>query len=339
MSIKINKLPESLLEIEGHIEWADFEKNRAEALKNLGQNIEMPGFRKGHVPENILLKNISETAILQEMAELAMPKAYLKILESENIDAIGRPEIAIMKLAAGNPLGFKIKTAILPEVKLPDYKSLAQKENKSKEIKVEVSDEEIEKTILQLRKMRSTHKGHDHEVEEKDLPELNDEFVKSLGNFKDVADFKAKLIENIRLEKQAKEKEKHRIKIIEGILAKTEIQLPRILIESELDKMVHQLKGDIENSGLKFEDYLVHLKKTEADLRKDWEGDAGKRARLELILREIGKTEAIKANEKDIKTEVEKLLEMYKGVDPVRARDYVENLLKNEKILQFLENQ
>jgi hypothetical protein len=53
------------------------------------------------------------------MAELALSEHYPKIIEQEKIDAISRPEIAITKLARKNPLGFKIKTAVLPEIKLP----------------------------------------------------------------------------------------------------------------------------------------------------------------------------------------------------------------------------
>lgn len=337
--INIAKLPGSLIEIEGQIDWADLEHNRSQAIKNIGQNMELPGFRKGYVPENILLKNIPESAVLEEMAELAMPKAYLKIMEDNKIDAIGRPEISITKLAPGNPLGFKIKTAVLPQFKLPDYKSIAAAENKNKGGKAEVAEEEIEKTIAQIRKMRSGHKDHDHEVEEKDLPPLNDEFVKSLGNFADVEDFKTKLKENIRLEKENKEKEKQRIKIIEALLNKTDIELPRILIESELDKMIHQLRSDIETSGLKFEDYLVHLKKTEEDMRKEWDKEAEKRAKFELILNSIGEAEKIKIEDNILEAEVKKVLEMYKDADPVRARDYVGHVLKNEKIFLLLENQ
>jgi trigger factor len=330
MQIKINKLPESLIEIEGQIEWADFEENRPEATKHLGQHIELPGFRKGHVPENILLKNIPESRILEEMAEIAMPKIFLKIIEENKIDAIGRPEIAITKLAPNNPMGFKIKTSVLPEVKLPDYKAIAR-ENKNKDIKVEVNQEEMEKTIEQIKKMRTPKDAAE--------PELNDEFVKTLGNFKDVEDFKNKLKDNIKLEKEAKEKEKQRIKIIEAILDKTPIEVPGILIESELDKMIYQMKADIENSGLVFEDYLKHLNKTEDDMRKDFRKDAEKRSKLELVLRALGIAEDIKVPEEDIKAEVEQVLKLYKDADKARARAYVENILTNEKIWQFLENQ
>ena len=127
MKVKINKLPKSEVEIEGELGEEIFETYFARALKKLGGGLEIPGFRKGKAPENILLANLSEMKILEEMATLALGDAYPKILEENKIEAIGRPEIAITKLARNNPLGFKIKTAVLPPVVLPDYKKIAKR--------------------------------------------------------------------------------------------------------------------------------------------------------------------------------------------------------------------
>ncbi len=339
MQIKTNKLKGSLVEIEGSLPWDKFEKYQSKALKNIGVNMQLPGFRKGHIPEDVLIKNISDISLLEEMAQTFLSESYPEILIDNKIDAIGRPEIAITKLGRGNPLEFKIKTSILPLVKLPDYKQVAGVENKNKKVeKVEVSDDEVEKSILQIRKMRSEHKDHDHETKEEDLPVFDDAFVKSLGNFENMEDFKVKIKENIALEKNNKEKEKQRIKIIEAILDKTDIDLPRILIDSELDRMLHQVKTDIENSGFKFEDYMKHLNKTEEEMKKEWEKEAEKRAKLELLLKSIADAENIKIDEKDIEQEVGRIMDMYKDADRNRAQAYVENILKNEKIFQLLEN-
>jgi trigger factor len=121
-------------------------------------------------------------------------------------------------------------------------------------------------------------------------------------------------------------------------LAKTDIDLPRILVESELDRMMHQVKTDVENSGYKFDEYMKHLNKTEEEMKKEWEGEAEKRAKLELLLQALAKAEGIKIDEKEIEQEVGRIMDMYKDADPMRARSYIENILKNEKIFQLLEN-
>ncbi len=361
MKIKVAKLPKSQVEIEGELETEIFENYFAKALKKLSENIELDGFRKGKIPENVLLANIPEIKILEEMAELALAEHYPKIIESEKIDAISRPEISITKLARKNPLGFKIKTAVLPSIKLADYKKLAKKiiaDITDAEKNIIVTEKEMEDTIMDIRKSRAPKKhvkdttppdlplsGEEKELppakgENKgvELPEFNDEFVKALGPFKDIADFKTKLKENIKLEKENQQKEKTRLKIIEKIIDESELEIPEILIQVELDKILYRMESDITQMGLKFEDYLKHLSKTKEDLRKDFRNDADKKAKLALILNEIAKVEKIVADEDKILKEIEHILEYYKDADPERARMHAENVLTNEKIFQFLES-
>lgn len=352
MKILTKKLPKSEVEIEGELPSEIFETYFTKALKKIGENLELDGFRKGKVPESVLVSKVGDMRILEEMAEMALNEHYPKIIEDEKIDAIGRPEISITKLARKNPLGFKIKTAVLPTVKLPDYKDIAKKilsKITDAEKNILVSAEDLENTIVDIRKSRApkknikesvnlTEKEKPEETKE-ELPEFNDEFVQALGPFKDVDDFKNKLKENIKLEKENQQKEKTRIKIIEKIIENSEIDVPEILIEIELDKILYKMESDITTMGLKFEDYLKHLNKTKDDLRKEFESDGEKKAKLALILNEIAKIEKIIADEEQVAKEVTQILEYYKDADPERAKLHAENVLVNEKIFQFLENQ
>lgn len=364
MNIKINKLPKSEVEIEGELETDIFESYFDKALKRIGENVEMDGFRKGKVPENVLLSKIPEAQVLGEMAEMALSEYYPKILEENKIDAISRPEISITKLARKNPLGFKIKTTVLPETILPDYKKIAKKiisEITDEEKNTEPTDKEVEDTIMDIRKSRAPkihmkdlpadskegeaehiHKEgeeHDHSHDEAPLPEFNDEFVKALGPFEDIADFKDKLKINIKLEKENQLKEKTRLKIVEKIIDEMKVELPEILVESELDKILYRMESDITQMGLKFEDYLKHLNKTTEDLRKEFRVDAEKKAKFALALNKIATNEKITADSEQVSLEVAKILEYYKDADPERAQMHAENVLTNEKVFQFLEEQ
>ncbi|PCI20901.1 hypothetical protein COB64_01430 [Candidatus Wolfebacteria bacterium] len=354
--IEIKKNKNSEIEIIGEIAEKEFESYRKDAVTHLGKELEVDGFRKGHVPENIIESKLSDMLVLEEMAHRAISKEYPTILADNKIDAIGRPEISLTKLAKNNPLGFTIRTAVMPEITLPDYASIAKKIPFSKE-STDATDEDIENTILQIRRMRAQSQAQAQakqkekekkeegtptppaKIEDKDLPPLDDEHVKSLGNFKDVADFKIQLKENIKKEKETKENDKRRLKIIDGIIEKSTVEVPQLLVNMELDKMLHQLKGDIANSGLTFEDYLKHLKKEEADIRKDWEKDARKRAEVSLIISKIALAENIKADEKEVEHQLKHLLEHHKGADPQGARAYIENILINKKVFAFLEDQ
>lgn len=365
MKTTIKKLEKSEVEITGVLEWVDFEKYEAKALERVGERMELPGFRKGKAPTAIIKENVNEMMLLEEMAEVALQESYIKILEENKIDAIGRPQIAITKIAKGSDLEFKITTAILPEMKLGDYKKIAQTENGKEENKKEivVDEKEVEKVILDLRKMRAEqvkggeHAGHENmteeehtaahsadevahtEIPESEYPELNDEFVKTFGDFANVEAFKEKIRGNIKIEKMTVAKDKVRLAIVEELVKQTEGVIPEILIQSETDKMFYRLEADITNAGLKMEDYLKQINKTESDLRGEWKVDAEKRAKLQIIIHAISEKEKITPTEEEIISDVTKITAMYKDADPARARAYVEQMLENEKVFLFLEQQ
>ncbi len=367
MKTTIKKLDRSEVEILGVLSWDDFSKYEDKALNKISERLELPGFRKGKAPANIVKEKVTDMMILEEMAELALHDKYQSIIEDNELDAIGRPQIAITKIARGSDLEFKIVTAVLPEMKLPDYKKLAKTSREKNPIKeITVDEAEVEKTILELRKMRASadtkkvmadehqamhDKGieHDHDVnkdllaesqaEEGQLPEADDEFAKTFGDFASMEAFKDKIRNNMKIEKETVEKDKLRLSIVEELLKETSGDIPEILIESETDKILYRLQADITNAGLKFEDYLVQISKTEEDLRKEWRTDAEKRAKLQMIIHTISVKESLKPSEEEIEKEVNNIVTMYKDADPMRARAYVENMLENEKVFTFLEAQ
>ncbi|MCC5318649.1 trigger factor family protein, partial [Staphylococcus aureus] len=87
------------VELEGEIEAKEVAKFRARAIKNITREVEIPGVRKGHATEAVIVSNYGEEKILLEMAELALQDLYPKLIEQEKIDALGRPNISITKLA------------------------------------------------------------------------------------------------------------------------------------------------------------------------------------------------------------------------------------------------
>lgn len=354
----INKLEKSEVEIIGVLEVTEFEKYEEKALQRIGERVELQGFRKGKAPVAIIKENVQEMELLEEMAEHALQDNYIKILEENKIDAIGRPQIAITKIGKGSDLEFKIVTAVLPEIKLCDYKKIAKKENEKDENKKEivVDEKEVEKVINDLRKMRAEqknnagHEGHENmteeehkkahpEIPENEWPAFDDEFAKTFGDFKSADELKEKIKSNLKKEKEVEQKDKARLSIMEEIVKQSEGEIPEILVQSETDKILYRLESDITNAGLKMEDYLKQINKTEADLRNEWKPDAEKRAKLQMIIHSISEKENLKPMEEEIEKDVTKITEMYKDADATRARAYVEQMLENEKVFNFLEQQ
>ncbi|MCC6290998.1 hypothetical protein IT398_02950 [Candidatus Nomurabacteria bacterium] len=304
MEIKVNNLPESEIDLEGEIPTERFTAFRLVALKQLNNETKLDGFRTGHIPEKVLTEKLGEEKILLVMAELALQKIYPEILRDKKIDAIGRPAITLTKLAPGNPLGFKIKTAIKPSFTLPDYKKIAKEVNSQPTEEIKIEDKEIEE-------MTKTHPS-----------ETREKLETSLKQFK---------------ERQAREK--RRLKIAEGIITDTTINLPKVLIETELDKMAEEMKAQISQMGLKFEDYLKHIKKEISDLKKDWNNEAQKRLKIGLVLAEIAKEEKLTPETAEVEKEVKHLQEHYKDTPEERLRHYVNEVLLVETVWKFLENQ
>lgn len=379
----ITKEDGSQVKITGEIPFVELQKERGKAIAYLGKNVEIDGFRKGHVPENVLEKHIGEMAILTEMSERALSRVYPEILKEHKIEAIGHPQIQITKIAQDNPLGFTITVAVMPEISLPDYKKIASALNKDK-TSAEVTDEEVENQIKYILRQKiayerlqakaqsqkskegsdnitelptpetekeththadgTVHEGPAHEepaeVKDDELPELTDEYVKTLGQpgqFETVDDFKAKLREHLSIEKEREVHAAHRAKVTDMIIEESKMDLPQILIDSELGQMFAQMEDDITRANLKMDDYLTHIKKTKEDLLKEWTPAAEKRAKLQLILNEIAKKEDVKADPSLVDTQVDQLKEQYKDADEARVRVYVESVLTNEAVMKLLE--
>lgn len=348
----IETLPESMVAITGNVPADILEQYREQAVTALSQNIEIDGFRKGNAPKEAVIKKLGSITILEEMAQRALTDVYMDIIQSQSIDAIGRPEIVITKIAEGSELGFKITTAVLPSFKLPNYKKIAKEENKKEPASLEVTEEEIENAILELRKMRAhqemhergeEHDNHNHqEIDESTLPPFTDEYVKHFGPFESVAQFKEKLTENIKKEKEARNKETRRIAIIESLIAESGIEVPELLAQYEVDKMMSQMEYDVSMAGLKMEDYLQSINKTREDMRADWMPEAKKRSAMQLLINKITLEEKLEPTEEEITAEVAKIMEFYKnttGVSEDQARAYVTTVLTNQKFFEFIDQQ
>jgi trigger factor len=172
------------------------------------------------------------------------------------------------------------------------------------------------------------------------LPELTDEYVKTLGNagqFNSVAEFKEKIKEHLTIEKAQDVDAAHRVKLTDAIIEKTEVVLPQIMIDAEMNQMFAQMEQDLTRANLKIDDYLGHIKKSREDLVLEWTPAAEKRAKLQLVLNAIAKKEDIKADPSLVDHQVSALLEQYKDADEERVRIYVMSILQNDAVMNMLD--
>lgn len=180
-------------------------------------------------------------------------------------------------------------------------------------------------------------------VQEVELPEANDEFAKAVGNFENADALKKNIEEGIKKEKEEKEKQKNRQKLLDEIAREVETEIPDILVERKTEEELLKLKDAVESSGLKFDDYLSNLKKTEEDIKREARGHAEKQVKIALILRQIAKIEEISAPQQEIEERANEYLKKVSSVegagkiDPEHLKLYYEDVIKNEKTFQLLE--
>jgi len=182
------------------------------------------------------------------------------------------------------------------------------------------------------------------QVFERTLPDFDDEFAKKLGDYKSSKELREKITENLKHEREREEKEKFEISAMQELVKISKISdLPASLIEEEADKMLHELEQDISKQGIKLDDYLKSIKKTQEDLKKDFKPKAEDRIRMMLVAREFGKAENVKVDEKDVEKEIEiskkanaAQPEMLAQFESEEYKNYVRNALTSRAIFEKL---
>lgn len=176
------------------------------------------------------------------------------------------------------------------------------------------------------------------------LPELNDEFAKSLGNFSSAEVLKRDITQGLKKEKEQKEQERVRLQILDKISEKTIMEVPAQMVEEQLDVMVANFDQSLHERGLELSLYLTQTKKTEGDLRKEWRKKAERQIRHGLIMRAISKVEDITISDEEVNEAVTGLLSRYVGSEEERGKLNLEEVkrrakesLLNEKVLEYLE--
>lgn len=182
------------------------------------------------------------------------------------------------------------------------------------------------------------------EVKRRVLPELNDEFAKTLGNFQTVADLRQAISQQIGLENQGREKQRQELELLDTLVQQSTFPaLPKRLVDHEVHRMIHELEHSVSAQGLSFADYLTHLKKTEAELETEFRPDAEKRVKVSLVVRQLAHDNTLEATAAEIDAEIERLRTVYRSdttaqeqLKTAGARDAVGTNITNRKTIDFI---
>lgn len=121
-------------------------KNIGRAYKDISNKTNIPGFRKGKIPYQVIDSNYGRQYVLNEAASLAISELYPEIIEQSGLNPIDYPKVKITQIKEDMPLWFEIELDLEPEIELPRYKGI-----KVTGISADVSDEELERQIDSIR--------------------------------------------------------------------------------------------------------------------------------------------------------------------------------------------
>ena len=181
------------------------------------------------------------------------------------------------------------------------------------------------------------------ELREKILPDVDDEFARSMGDFEDLANLRTEVRK--RLERNALDKARHDFsdRIIEYAVANSTIDLPDILVEQEVEVMHDEFRGALVRQGISEEAYEKVTNKTHEELHADFRPDAEKRVRVLLVLSRIAEVEGLTISDADVAAEIAKARERFAGdqklmkyFDSERGRNYIRSTLRRSRVVEKL---
>lgn len=161
MKVTLERLPESRVQLQIEIDDERLEKSLDSAYKRIAQRNRFPGFRPGKAPRPIVERAVGREGLIREALDKLVPAAYNEAIETENVDAIGQPDLQIDQL---EPVKFTATVPIRPTVQLNDYRAIRVDREA-----VEVTGEMVEEQILLLRRRHATQVPVDRPIQWEDV--------------------------------------------------------------------------------------------------------------------------------------------------------------------------
>ncbi len=346
------------------------EGEKAEALKEaariISQEINIPGFRKGKAPYDVVRRVVGEELIYKIAFEEMAKKIYPRLISDLNLDPLGP---ASLEETSPEPFSIALKVSLKPIVDLGDYRSLRIKKGKT-----EVSDEELQEALRRLQEERATWvtversasqgdlivadldiktskqearrenvvllldpeedpvegfsrnleglspgqektftleregEGEEreitfhvkvHEVKEKQLPPLDDEFARS-WDFNSLDELKESLRRELLSQKEKAEREKALAEAISTLVENARVEVPPVLIMAEVEDILDEEDRALRQQGLSLELYLKTQGKTLEDYTKELIPIAVERVKMRLVLSKFIEEEKLDVSEEEI---------------------------------------
>lgn len=399
MEAKMEKIDVNIVKFEVKVEAEKFDAALARAYKKNVKNFNVPGFRKGKVPMNVVKKYYGIEVLLEDAVNFAIEGSYSEVLKENNIVPVDYPKIDVVEVGEGKDFVYTAEVTVYPEVELGEYKGLSI-EKKT----YEVTEEEVSKKLKEMQEKNARvetkeegtvengniavidfkgyvdgeafqgGEGNDYsleigsktfidtfeeqlvgakvndtvevnvtfpenygkeelngkpskfevtikEIKVKELPELDDEFAKETSEFDTIADLKAdvtKKLEEANAERSEREFEEA---VITAVAGNAKVEIPEVMVEKEVDKMVQNLQQRLQYQGLTLEQYFQFTGTDEEKMREYMRANAQTKVKVDLVLEAIEKAENIEATEEEIREKAVEVAKIYSASEDEKMVD------------------
>ncbi len=215
---------------------------------------------------------------------------------------------------------------------------IGMKVDEEKDINVKFPEEYFS---AELAGKDATFKVKLHEIKRKELPKIDDEFAKDVSEFDTLKELKDSIKEKLQTESNNKAKYELEENAIKAVCDATDIEIPSGMVETEIDNMMKDIETRLSYQGLKLEQYLQMIGKTEADMRKEYEEQAKTSVKSRMVLEAIVKAEKLEASEEEISEKIKEMAENYgKKAEELKDNEHLINYIKEnmavEKAIKFV---
>lgn len=362
------------------------------AFNKIKKDINLPGFRKGHLPRAVFNQKFGEESLYQDVVNALLPAAYEAAVTEAGLEVVAQPKIDVVSMEKGQDWTITAEVVTKPEVKLGEYKNLEVSVEATKEVSDEEVDAKIERERNNLAELilkegpaaegdtvvidfvgsvdgvefdggkgenfslglgsgqfipgfEAQLVGHSageevnvevtfpedyqaadlagkpalfvtkiHEVKTKEVPALDDELAKDIDEEVETLDeLKAKYRKELEASKAVSFDEAVEAAALELAVNNAEIvELPEEMIHEEIHRAVNEFLGGMQQQGISPDMYFQITGTTREDLHKQYEADAEKRTKTNLVVEAVAKAEGFEATEEEINKEIEDLAATYK---------------------------
>ncbi|ACO86378.1 trigger factor [Clostridium botulinum] len=422
MNVKVENIEKNVVKLEITVDSEKFNEAVKKSFKKNAKRFNVPGFRKGKAPLNIIKKYYGEGVLFEDAINFCCEDTYPKAIEENNIKPVDYPQIDVVQIGEGKDFIYTAEVTTVPKVKLGEYKGV-----EVKKVSYEVEDEAVENELksmqeknarVSLKEEGEIEKGNiaiidfkgyvdgkafeggeakDYEIEigsgtfigdfedqlvglkkdeskevnvsfpeeygredlngkpatfevtikdikVKELPALDDEFAKEVSEFDTLEELKSDIKDRMKKELSEKAKAEYEEAVVEAVGANAEIEIPKVMIEKEIENMVRDLEMRLKYQGLDLKSYYEFTNSSEEKVKEYMRETAEKRVKTDLIMQEIAKVEDIKATEEELKEKAMEVAKQYGQKDVEKTAELIANAQKayleidivNGKVLDLL---